>query len=234
MFLTEPGDDALRSLYVVPTSPGNRTRPFVRANFIMTVDGRVTGRNGRSSSINNPADKRVFDLLRTVCDAVLVGAGTIRQEGYGRIEAGPDGTAPDLVVVSNSGDMPDTVLSSPTHDGGVPRGQAFLATHAGAPQEQHVERLICGEESVDASTLMHLLYERGYRSVLCEGGPHLVTTLLQAGLVDQLAMTTSPMLVGTAGEVLMTTAPLETDLTWVGGATIDGTVFALWDVSSSA
>lgn len=234
MFLTEPDDDELRRLYAVPPSGGTGSRPFVRANFIATVDGRVTGRDGTSSSINNPADKRVFDLLRSRADTVLVGAGTVREEGYGRIEAGADGVAPDLVVVSNAGDLPGSVLGSPTHDGDVPRGRAILATHTAAPQEQDVTRLICGEQSVDVMSLLDQLYESGARSVLCEGGPHLLTSLLIAGLVDQLAVTTAPTLVGRSSEVLMTTEPLATDLTWAGGAIIDGTTFALWEVSSSS
>lgn len=233
MFLTEPDDDDLRRLYAVPTPRADPSRPFVRANVIATVDGRVTGRDGTSSSINNPADKRVFDVLRSLADTVLVGAGTIREEGYGRIEAGADGTAPDLVVVSNSGAMPDSVLGSPTHDGDVPRGEAILATHASAPLEQHVTRLICGEDSVDVRLLLAHLHDRGARSVLCEGGPQLLTSLVAADLVDQLAVTTAPTLVGTAGEVLMTTAPLAADLGWVGGAVIDGTTFALWEINSS-
>ena len=91
MFLTEPDDTALHSLYAVPASTPDAARPFVRANFITTVDGRGSGKDGTSSSINNPADKRVFDLLRSLADTVLVGAGTVRGEGYGRLEAPPAG-----------------------------------------------------------------------------------------------------------------------------------------------
>lgn len=234
MFLSDPDDGSLGILYAVPTIAENRTRPFVRVNFIATVDGRVTGRDGRSSSINNPADKRVFDLLRSLADTVLVGAGTIRDEGYGRLEAGADGRAPDLVVVSNSGAMPDSVLASPAQDNGVPRGKAILATHAAAPRDQDVMRLVCGEERVDLRSLLDRLFERGARSVLCEGGPHLLTGLLEAGLVDQLAVTSAPTLVGTSSESLMTTAPLAVDLTWLGGAVVAGTTFALWDVGPPA
>ena len=231
MFLTDPTDDDLQMLYAVPPSSEDAQRPFVRANFIMTVDGRVAGPDGSSSTINNPADKRVFDLLRSLADTVLVGAGTVRREGYGRLEAPPAGRAPELVVVSNSGRMPDSVLESPSHDGGVPRGRAVLATHAGAPAREGVERLVCGETEVDAARLLRLLHDRGARSVLCEGGPSLLTSLLEAGLVDELAMTTAPMLVGAVGDDTLTTAPLDLPLRWRGGASIDGTVFALWGLS---
>lgn len=233
MFLTDPADDALQALYAVPASPDSAGRPFVRANFIATVDGRVTGRDGTSSSINNAADKRVFDVLRSLADAVVVGAGTVRGEGYPRLPAPPDGTAPDLVVVSNSGEMPASVTDSPSHDDGVPRGRALLATHAHAPEQAGVERLVCGEESVDLSRLMGVLHDRGTRSVLCEGGPQLVTALLQAGLVDELAVTTAPRLVGAVSDRFLTTAPLDSALDWRAGAVIDGTTFALWRVTPS-
>jgi riboflavin biosynthesis pyrimidine reductase len=57
-----------------------------------------------------------------------------------------------------------------------------------------------------------------------------LTSLLQAGLVDELALTTSPMLVGDVSDASLTTAPLDVPLQWRGGAVIDGTVFALWSV----
>lgn len=232
MFLIDPDPDALRRLYAVPASPAVARRPFVRANFIVTVDGRVTGRDGTSTSINDPADKRVFDLLRQLSDTVLVGAGTVRQEGYGTIEApASGGAAPDLVVVSNSGIMPDSVVESPSHDDGVPRGRALLATHAAAPTEQDVTRLICGESVVEETTLLERLHADGARSVLCEGGPHLLTSLLAAGLVDEIAVTTAPLLVGTVSSTFLTTAPVEAPLQWRGGAVIEGTVFALWRVA---
>lgn len=232
MFLTNPDPAALRELYAVPTSPADASRPFVRANFVSTVDGRVTGRDGTSSSINNPADKQVFDLLRELADTVLVGAGTVRQEGYGRLEAPASGErAPDLVVVSNSGVMPDTVVESPTHDDGRPRGGALLATHGSASEEHRdIARITCGDTAVDPHRLMEELHARGARSVLCEGGPHLLTSLLSAGLVDEIAVTTSPLLVGTVSSTYLTTAPLDIGLTWRGGAAIDDTTFAIWAV----
>lgn len=231
MFLTDPDLDGLRRLYAVPTSPADATRPFVRANFIMTADGHVTGSDGVSGSINNPADKQVFDLLRSLADTVLVGAGTVRAEGYERVEAPRSARAPAIVVVSDSGVMPKSIVDSPTHDDGVPRGPAFLATTESAPQSQHgVARIVCGETSVDEKALLKELHARGARSVLCEGGPHLLTSLLERGLVDELAITTSPMLVGAVSRLRLMTAPLQIDLDWRGGAVLDGTVFSLWRV----
>ena len=65
------------------------------------MDGAATGDDGTSRSINNGVDKVVFDLLRDLADALVVGAGTIRIEGYAV------GRKP-LVVVSRSGSVPPT------------------------------------------------------------------------------------------------------------------------------
>ena len=72
--LDEP---ALERLYAVPAG-----RSWLRVNFVSSLDGAVTGADGRSGSINTPADHRVFRLLRRLSDVVVVGAGTVRAEGY--------------------------------------------------------------------------------------------------------------------------------------------------------
>ena len=64
--------------------PAGHVGPWLRVNMVSTVDGAAQGADGRSGGINNAADKRVFDLLRSTADAVLVGAGTARSEGTGR------------------------------------------------------------------------------------------------------------------------------------------------------
>ena len=138
--------------------------------------------------------------------------------------------AHDLVVVSNSGVMPDSVVE---RSGEGPWGAAILATCDGAtaPADGPYEVLECGEGAVDLGVLLGRLGERGVRSVLCEGGPHLLTSLLQDGLVDEIAITTSPMLVGAVSGKMLTTAPLDVAVTWRGGAVLDGTIFALWSVT---
>ena len=73
--------------------------PWLRLNFVTTVDGAVQGADGKSGGINNATDKRVFDTLRDLADAVVVGAGTARTEGY------RPGSRP-IVVVSRSGRVP--------------------------------------------------------------------------------------------------------------------------------
>ena len=99
----------LVDLYAFP-----RGRRWLRTNFVSTLDGSGVGPDGRSGSINTPADNRVFALQRDLCDAVLVGAGTVRAEGYQRITPTRRRPVPPaLVVVSGSGRVPEG-LRAPT------------------------------------------------------------------------------------------------------------------------
>ena len=70
------GDTALYAAYAPPREP------WLRANMVTTLDGSATGADGRSGGINTEADHVVFELLRAQSHAVVVGAGTLRDEGY--------------------------------------------------------------------------------------------------------------------------------------------------------
>ena len=110
--LVGEGQD-LAELYAVPRTP------WVRVNFVSTVDGAATGEDGRSGSINNAVDQRVFRELRTQCDVVVIGAGTARAEGY-------HGIGKPLVLVSRSGQVPVQLRDAP-------EGDVLMATYAASP-----------------------------------------------------------------------------------------------------
>jgi riboflavin biosynthesis pyrimidine reductase len=156
--------------------------------MVSTVDGAATGDTGTTGSINNEPDKRVFDVLRRQADAVVVGAGTVRIEGYRPADR-------PLVVVSRRGVLPPELVEAP-------RGSVLLATCAAADGLE-VTRDALGAEnvlelgtvSVDLPTFKRALLERGLTRLLTEGGPHLLRDLLAAGLVDELCATVVPRLV---------------------------------------
>ena len=75
-------DDAVLAAYPWPDEG-----PWVRAMMVTTLDGASAGPDGLSGSISSDVDKAVFDAVRRLADAVLVGAGTIRAEGYGAMRA---------------------------------------------------------------------------------------------------------------------------------------------------
>ena len=177
-------------------------RPYLVLNMVTTADGRVTI-GGRSGPIGNAADQDLFHALRTRVDAVMVGAGTLRAENYGRLVRKPErrearvraGLAPDplAVVVSGRLDLPaDLPLF---HE---PEQDVLIATFSEHEVEgaANIEYLRFDGHSVDVPLLLRALRERGVRSVLCEGGPTLNAELLRADGVDELFHCLAPKLAG--------------------------------------
>ncbi len=196
--------------------------PWWRINMVSTVDGSATGASGRSGSINNAADKRVFDTLRAMADAVLVGAGTAREEAYGPAEV-------PIVLVSRRGHVPDALRDAP-------RGSVLLATVLGA-EGLAASRAALGEDQVvvtgtevDLAALRRALAERGLTSVLSEGGPSLFADLAAAGVLDEVCLTVVPQLVGGDHPRIATGAGTTTELRLTTLLEQDGTLLGRWSV----
>jgi riboflavin biosynthesis pyrimidine reductase len=195
---TELDDEALTRCY------GRSEAPTVRVNFVTSVDGAVEV-DGYSAGLSGPADKRVFGILRKVCDALLVGAGTLRHEGYGPVRldeprrawrrAHDLPVAPTLVVVSSSLDLDP---AAPVFTEAPARPVVLTTTAASAPAglDRVADVVRAGERTLDITAGLAALRERGLDQILCEGGPHLFGTLTAADLVDELCLTVSPLLTG--------------------------------------
>jgi riboflavin-specific deaminase-like protein len=177
-------------------------RPYVVTNFALTLDGRATI-SGRSGPIGDRTDSEVLHRLRTQVDAVMIGAGTLRVERYGRIVPDPAlrghreraaGVAHDplAVIVTDSLDLPwDAGLFT----AGFGRVLIFTSSDAEIPDTATEVRVERHEGRVDLRRAMSRLHdERGVRAVLCEGGPHLHANLVSAGLVDEMFITLAPKL----------------------------------------
>jgi riboflavin biosynthesis pyrimidine reductase len=218
--LADLTDDELSAAYEPPRLP------WLRLNFVATVDGAAQGGDGLSKSINNDADGRVFGMLRERCDVVVVGAGTVRAEGY-RPNPRP------FVVVTRSGAVPPSLLEGDT-------SRVYLATAAAAPHLAQSQRLlgdrvlVLGDHTPDLGLLCERLAGLGFEEVLCEGGPHLARDLLAAGLVDELCATVVPRLL--AGDHLRIAAgpPVDVPLRLAGLLEQDGTLLQRWLVQRSA
>src|SRR4051795_10461542 len=146
----------LAALYEPPSLP------WLRVNMVSTLDGAATGDSGRSGSINNAADKRVFHVLRDQADAIVVGAGTARTERY-RAAAVP------LVIVSHRGLVPEQLQDAPA-------GKVLLATCADSPGLDDARSslgedqvIVAGQSQVDLAAMKAALVERGFRNLLSEG-----------------------------------------------------------------
>jgi|SRR6185369_7179681 riboflavin biosynthesis pyrimidine reductase len=185
----------------------DRSRPGLRVNFISSADGAVT-LDGRSGGLGNPTDKMLFALLRMFSDAILVGAGTARAEGYGPVRLDENSLRwrrragleayPQMVLVSGRLDL-DPAAALFTE---APR-RPIVITHAASDDEQRdalgevADVLVHGVDRVDMiAALAELRDHYGLGQILCEGGPHLFGTLQHAGLVDELCLTLAPILAG--------------------------------------
>jgi riboflavin biosynthesis pyrimidine reductase len=206
--LPEPAEVVdLVEAYAVPSGIGNC--PFVRCNMISSLDGAITI-NGRSGLLGGPADRTVFQVLRSLADVILVGAGTARAESYGpvtlddqlrgRRTARGQSDVPPVAVVTGSGNL-DWSAPFFTEAESRPLVVTTRASDAGARQraEAVADVLIAGEDRVDPAEALHQLWEAGYRSVLLEGGPGLNADVVHAGLLDELCLSLSPRLVAGDG-----------------------------------
>jgi len=186
-----------------PWEEPHEDRPFVATNFAVTVDGRAAIA-GRSGPIGSRADTEMLARLRTRFDAVMIGAGTMRVERYGRLIADQAEREarervglphdPLMVLVSGRLDLPwDATLFT----AGAGRVLIFTASEAEPPETATSLRVVRHEGRVDlVEALRHLRQERGVRALLSEGGPHLHSELWAQGLVDELFLTTAPKMTG--------------------------------------
>jgi riboflavin biosynthesis pyrimidine reductase len=176
-------------------------RPYLFMNFVETADGRAT-RDGSSRELGSEADLEMLLALRTIADAVLVGPGTIRVEGYGRLIGNAErrerrvaaGQAPDppLVICSRSFGIPWEAAVFQAAEQPV---LIYTAAGGAVPDVPAPVEVVVIQPYSPAAALADLR-RRGVRALLSEGGPTLFRGLLELGLVDELFLTLAPELVG--------------------------------------
>jgi riboflavin-specific deaminase-like protein len=215
--------DQLAELDLGELAPAER--PYLVLNFATTLDGRAAI-SGRSGPIGSDADTEMLQRLRTHVDAVMIGAGTMRAERYGRMVSDPEfrayreriGLAPDplAVIISNRLELPwDAGLFT---DGGG-RVVVFTASEQEAPETETPVTLVRHPDGVELDTALGWLRkERGICSVLCEGGPTLHGRLREGGLADELFLTMAPKIAGGEGPRVLEGALADIDeveLAWL-------------------
>lgn len=230
--------DSLRELAL--SERASAERPYVITNFAVTVDGHATV-DGRSGKIGSDHDTAMLMGLREKADAVLVGAGTIRAERYGRLLPDPKqrsgredegrSNEPLAVIVTGSLELPWEI--GMFTEGG---GPVLIVTSAeGEPPETEVQvQVNRHRERVDLGAALHSLrQEHGVALLLCEGGPRLHGALQAAGLVDELFVTIGPLLGGGEGpRMLEGVLPGPKQLELLGLLEAEGELFARYGVLS--
>ncbi|MFI7383914.1 pyrimidine reductase family protein [Streptomyces sp. NPDC049813] len=194
---------------------------WLRANMVSTLDGAAQ-HDGRSQPISCPADMRIFGTLRALADAVVVGAETVRQEGYrparardafaARRAAAGQGPAPSIAVISARLDLDFTLplFTEPLAPTYVLTGAAAPAERMAAARASGAQVLIAGEGAgVEPERAVAALAGRGLTRLLTEGGPRLLGQFVAAQVLDELCLTLSPLLTsGTAQRIAGGSGPV--------------------------
>ena len=209
--------------------------------MVSTLDGRAAV-DGRSAPMSGPADRALFHVLRTQVDAVMAGAGTMRTERYGPLVPKAEHRArrqalglaarPVAVTVTRTlflpADLPllqdadSTLLVFTTAPGEAPPAAATVTV-------EHLDPADAGMGVV----MRRLRAGHGVRSLLCEGGPHLLGSLVAAGVLDELFLSVSPLLAGggEAPRITMGEPPREpVALELVGALEHEGSLFLRYRV----
>jgi riboflavin biosynthesis pyrimidine reductase len=179
----EPAGRArLLELYSAPSSP------WLRLNFVASVSGSAGGADSTSETLTNRADRRILGVIRELSDVVLIGAGSLRAEGYLRP------TRTRLAVVTTSGDLEGHAL--------VDAGEPLIVLCPPSALERVHESvgvpidLMELPEAATAVSIVDALHSAGLVHIVCEGGPTLARQLVESALVDELCLTTSAVLNG--------------------------------------
>jgi 5-amino-6-(5-phosphoribosylamino)uracil reductase len=199
----------LAAAYAYPEREPGAREPWLRANMVSTLDGAAQ-HDGRSQPISNATDMRIFGTLRALADVVVVGAETVRQEGYrparARAEfaamrkAAGQGPAPAIAVITAGLELDFTLplFTSPLVPTLILTGAAAAPDRIAAAEKAGAKVVICGDGvGVDPVRAVRALAELGHTRLLTEGGPRLLGQLVASGVLDELCLTVSPML--TAG-----------------------------------
>ncbi|MER6273659.1 pyrimidine reductase family protein [Streptomyces sp900105755] len=194
--------------YASPESAGREA--WLRANMVSTLDG-AGQHDGRSQPISGPADMRIFGTLRGLADVVVVGAETVRQEGYrpvreraefagARAAAGQDVVAAVAVVTASLDlDYSLPLFTSPLVPTLILTGAAAAPDRVAAAEKAGARVVVAGDGvGVDPARAVRALAGLGHTRLLTEGGPRLLGQFVAAGVLDELCLTVSPLL--TAGD----------------------------------
>ena len=189
---------SVEDAYRAPLQQARVEGPWVGLCMVSSIDGSIAVA-GTSAKLSSPTDTAVLAQLRQIADVIVVGAGTVRDEGYG--EPRKQGQRVGVVTSSGQLDFSTELFSS---------GAGFLITSERATPDvpAGVDVLRAGEESIDLVTAisqLHLVVDV-VDFVQVEGGASLNGAFFEADLIDEINVTTSPATFGGDGPRLGTGA----------------------------
>lgn len=179
----------------------DRPHALVTVHYAQTLDGRLATATGDSQWISGDSSLRLSHRLRSLHDAVLVGAGTVKADDPRLTTRLVDGPSPIRIVVDSRLRLP--LSAALANDRAAP---TILATTAQAPSSRRAafssrgaEVLVLpstSEGRVDLGALLAEVGRRGLATVLVEGGATLITAMLRERRVRRLIVSIAPLVLG--------------------------------------
>ena len=218
-FGDEPADSMAPYLAVDRTEP--RHECWVTGHMVAGLDG-TAAIGGKVDALSTDVDQKLFRQMRQIADVVLVGAETVRREGYGLVRLSDYAKAqrqalgkpptPPIAVVTGSLQLdwskklfthapkyaPTTVITA-----------ASVDPERLAEAKRHAPVIIAGQQRVEPAAALQALADRGHKVVLCEGGPTLLGEFVTAGRLDELCLSIAPLIGGDNLPVILTPQGIE-------------------------
>ena len=215
--------DRLLELYRPPSTT------WLRLNLITSVSGSAAGSDGTSESLTNPADRKLLGVIRELADVVLIGAQSVRAEGFQLPRKAR------LAVVTRSGDLSGHRIAGPVEPGRLfVVCPAYAAERAASLAGAEIIVVDSDDGSLTPRAILDALHAHGLTSIVCEGGPNLAAQFAQAGLLDEVCLSTSPSLGGPSLPLLGSElAPIALDLSSLMIDEASG-LYARWAVRAAS
>jgi riboflavin biosynthesis pyrimidine reductase len=192
----------LRSLYTAPR------RVWLRLNMIQSINGSAIGADGTSNSLTNRTDRHILHRIRELSDVIVVGAKTLRIEGY---------TPPQtrFAIITRTGNMANYNLQKPQKQNDPPliifprSVERTVVSNLGHLKAELIPIADNKTGNIDFHATVLALHSRGLFAITCEGGPHLAAQFLTNNLVDEFCLSTSPQFVFPRTPLIAETQPFE-------------------------
>jgi diaminohydroxyphosphoribosylaminopyrimidine deaminase/5-amino-6-(5-phosphoribosylamino)uracil reductase len=177
--------------------------PYVHLKLAVSLDGRVATRDGGPLAISSDESRALVHRMRSEADAVLIGIGTVLTDNPRLTDRRPEGgkRQPARIVVDSTLRTPETAKLLV----GTGEHRTIIAARLETPAERRegIERAgaelwtaAAGDGGLDLEEVLRRAAGEGFIDILCEGGPRLATSLLNAGFIDRISFFVAPSLIG--------------------------------------
>jgi GTP cyclohydrolase II len=198
-------DQAIDATALLGDVRARHDRPYVVLKFAQTLDGRIATGGGDSKWISSPEERRVAHAMRAACDAVVVGAGTVLADDPLLTVRMVPGASPIRVVLDSTLRVPAGAQVL-----GPDAATVVLTSERSDPDRRtalrrrgvKVEVVREAPDGIDLADGLSRLLALGIRSVLVEGGAHVITSTLRGWLADRVVVAVAPLLLGTGTEAV--------------------------------